>query len=184
MPTGLKSAIRVSRSSRPIIWGSRALCRATLTLLLCCTKPALPKPRAAAFAPCARRWTQPAWCRPCSSRIGARISSPPCSLHHFLGEEDICWLAQFKVLHLSDEEARALVVAREANAIDNATYRALNKVDTLTASSRLRRLRDAGLFGQQGRGSATWYLPTERLLGALSSKLDELSSKPPLIQHG
>ena len=99
--------------------------------------------------------------------------------HHFLGEEDIRWLAQFKVLHLSDEEARALVVAREANAIDNATYRALNKVDTLTASSALRRLRDAGLFSQQGRGSATWYLPTERLLGALSSKLDELSSKPP-----
>ena len=98
--------------------------------------------------------------------------------HHFLGEEDIRWLAQFKVLHLSDEEARALVVAREANAIDNATYRALNKVDTLTASSALRRLRDAGLFSQQGRGSATWYLPTERLLGALSSKLDELSSKP------
>lgn len=99
--------------------------------------------------------------------------------HHFLGEEDIRWLAQFKVLHLSDAEARALVVAREANAIDNATYRALNKVDTLTASSALRRLRDAGLFSQQGRGSATWYLPTERLLGALSSKLDELSSKPP-----
>lgn len=99
--------------------------------------------------------------------------------HHFLGEEDIRWLAQFKVLHLSDEEARALVVAREANAIDNATYRALNKVDTLTASCALRRLRDAGLFSQQGRGSATWYLPTERLLGALSSKLDELSSKPP-----
>lgn len=99
--------------------------------------------------------------------------------HHFLGEEDIRWLAQFKVLHLSDAEARALVVAREANAIDNATYRALNKVDTLTASSALRRLRDAGLFSQQGKGSATWYLPTERLLGALSSKLDELSSKPP-----
>lgn len=102
--------------------------------------------------------------------------------HHFLGEEDIRWLGQFKALHLSDEEARALVVAREANAIDNATYRTLNKVDTLTASNALRRLRDAGLFSQQGRGSATWYRPTDRLLGdapgSLSGNPDALSSKP------
>ncbi|WP_313311425.1 ATP-binding protein [Pulveribacter sp.] len=102
--------------------------------------------------------------------------------HHFLGEGDIRWLAQFKELQLSDEEARALVVAREAGAIDNATYRALNKVDTLTASSALGRLRDAGLLSQQGRGSATWYQPTEKLLGsapgASIDKLDALSSKP------
>ena len=101
--------------------------------------------------------------------------------HHFLGEDDIRWLAQFKALHLSDEEARALVVAREAGAIDNATYRALNKVDTLAASNALRRLRDAGLFSQQGRGSATWYQPTDRLLGGapggLPGQLDALSSK-------
>ena len=58
-----------------------------------------------------------------------------------LGEDDIQWLARFKALHLNDEEARALVVAREAGAIDNATYRALNKVDTLAASNALRRLR-------------------------------------------
>ena len=117
--------------------------------------------------------------------------------HHFLGESDIRWLGQFKALHLSDEEARALVVAREAGTIDNATYRALNKVDTLAASNALRRLRDAGLFSQQGRGSATWYQPTDKLvretgssglssesdrwssnLGALSSKSAVLSSNP------
>ncbi|MDR1062698.1 MAG: putative DNA binding domain-containing protein [Azoarcus sp.] len=115
--------------------------------------------------------------------------------HHFLGDADIQWLARFKELHLTDEEARALVVAREVGAIDNAAYRALNKVDTLTASAALRRLRDAGLFSQQGRGSATWYRPIEKLIGgcegqsmdsaglssksgALSSKLDPLSSKP------
>ncbi|HVL44488.1 MAG TPA: transcriptional regulator, partial [Acidovorax sp.] len=73
-------------------------------------------------------------------------------------------------------------------------YRTLNKVDTLTASNALRRLRDAGLFSQQGRGSATWYQPTVLLLGeghspgepeglsgkseALSSNPDPLSSKP------
>ena len=49
--------------------------------------------------------------------------------------------------------------------MDNATYRSLNKVDTLTASDVLRRLRDAGLFTQMGRGSATWYQPTAVLLG-------------------
>ncbi len=34
----------------------------------------------------------------------------------------------------------------EAGAIDNATYRELNKVDALAASGSLRRLRDAGLL--------------------------------------
>ncbi|MGL6159743.1 ATP-binding protein [Microbulbifer sp.] len=108
--------------------------------------------------------------------------------HHFLGEEDIRWLTRFRDLHLSDEEARALVLIREVGAIDNASYRALNKVDALTASAALRRLRDAGLITQKGRGSATWYQPTETLTGepedgqaeeteALSSKSDPLSSK-------
>ena len=107
--------------------------------------------------------------------------------HHFLGEEDLRWLGQFRDLHLGNEDARALVVARESGGIDNATYRALNKVDTLTASNALRRLRDAGLLSQQGKGSATWYQPTGKLtktdglssdLGALSSKPEGLSSNP------
>lgn len=115
--------------------------------------------------------------------------------HHFLSEEDIRWLARFKELHLNDGEARALIMVREAGAIDNATYRSVNKVDVLTASAALRRLRDAGLLSQQGRGSATWYQPTTLLIGesvagevatetaagapeSLSSKSDALSSKP------
>ena len=98
--------------------------------------------------------------------------------HHFLGEEDIAWLTRFRDLHLSDEEAKALILVREAGAIDNATYRDLNKVDTLAASQALRRLRDAGLLAQKGRGSATYYVPTERLVleEALSSNLEVLSS--------
>lgn len=112
--------------------------------------------------------------------------------HHFLGAEDIAWLAQFKDLHLSEDEAKALIVVREAGALNNGTYRELTKVDTLTASQALRRLRDAGLLAQKGRGSATYYVPTERLLdsglssnpealssesGGLSTKLDGLSTK-------
>ncbi|UUZ66930.1 transcriptional regulator [Polaromonas sp. P2-4] len=106
--------------------------------------------------------------------------------HHFLGAEDIAWLAQFKELHLSEDEAKALIVVREAGALNNGTYRELSKVDTLTASQSLRRLRDAGLLAQKGRGSATYYVPTERLLDnglssnppSLSSESGDLSSNP------
>ena len=109
--------------------------------------------------------------------------------HHFLGAEDIAWLAQFKDLHLSEDEAKALIVVREAGALNNGTYRELTKVDTLTASQALRRLRDAGLLAQKGRGSATYYVPTERLLDsglstkpeALSSESEGLTSNPPAL---
>jgi len=103
--------------------------------------------------------------------------------HHFLGADDIAWLAQFKDLHLTEDEAKALIVVREAGAIDNATYRELSRLDALTASQALRRLRDAGLLQQKGRGSATYYIPTSKLLDkplssdseALSRESDDLS---------
>lgn len=101
--------------------------------------------------------------------------------HHFLGPDDLAWLARFKTLQLTDAEARALVVTREVGAMDNATWREINKVDTLAASHGLKKLRDAGLLQQKGRGSATWYQPTARMLGddgALSSKPGALSSNP------
>jgi ATP-dependent DNA helicase RecG len=109
--------------------------------------------------------------------------------HHFLGPDDLVWLGRFKGLQLSEGEARALVVTREVGAIDNATWREINKVDTLSASQGLKKLRDAGLLQQHGRGSATWYQPTSELLGkadgqddtdgALSSNPERLSSNPP-----
>ncbi len=80
--------------------------------------------------------------------------------HHFLSEEDVLWLARFQNLNLTDDEARALIFVREAGRINNADYRNITQLDTLTVSSRLRRLRDAGLLFQQGKGSATYYLPT------------------------
>jgi ATP-dependent DNA helicase RecG len=105
--------------------------------------------------------------------------------HHFLGADDVAWLAQFKDAQLNPDEAKALIVVREAGAIDNASYRALNKVDTLSASAALRRLRDAGLLQQKGRGSATYYVPAERL--GLADKQGEagadsaLSGNPPAL---
>lgn len=58
-----------------------------------------------------------------------------------------------------------MVFTREQGAIDNASYRELNRVDTLAASQALRKLRDAGLLEQRGRGSATFYNPTLKMLG-------------------
>lgn len=87
--------------------------------------------------------------------------------HHFLSTSDVAWLGRFRDLHLTDEEAKALIFVREAGAIDNATYRELNRVDTVTSSQALRRLRESGVLERQGRGSATFYVPGSRLLTAV-----------------
>lgn len=83
--------------------------------------------------------------------------------HHLFDKEDIQWLQSFKQHNLTDEEARTLIVIREKGAISNAEYRTINGVDTLTASSHLRRLRDLGLLEQKGRGNATFYVPAIKL---------------------
>ncbi len=69
------------------------------------------------------------------------------------------------------------MVAGAAGAMDNQTYREINKVDTLAASKALRRLRDAGLFTQKDRGSATWYQPTTQMLGNGNKNNDKNSDK-------
>jgi ATP-dependent DNA helicase RecG len=95
-------------------------------------------------------------------------------VHHLLSSEDIEWLAQFKHCSLSDDEARALIVLREVGEINNFIYRLINCVDPLTASQHLRRLRDASLLEQQGKGSATYYtLHSDLLDNDLSSEFTE-----------
>jgi len=84
--------------------------------------------------------------------------------HHLLSEEDWKWLEQFKDYNLSNEEARALIIAREVGAIDNSAYRSITRADALTASAHLRRLRDLGLLEQKGQARATYYIPTPKLL--------------------
>jgi ATP-dependent DNA helicase RecG len=93
-------------------------------------------------------------------------------LHHFLDADDLSWLERFKDLNLTEAEVRALIHARAAGRIDNKTYRDLNGVETLKASQDLGRLRDAGLLEMEGKGTATYYEPTEKLLGSLSSQGD------------
>lgn len=95
-------------------------------------------------------------------------------LHHFLEAEDLDWLGQFKDLNLSEAEVRGLIHAREAGRIDNETYRELNAVETLKASQDLRRLREAGLLSMEGKSTATYYEPTEKLLDTESTTQGEL----------
>jgi ATP-dependent DNA helicase RecG len=100
--------------------------------------------------------------------------------HHLLGEEDVAWLGQFKDCALSEDEARALIVVREVGAINNASYRDINRLDTLTASRHLQRLRSLGLLEQRGRGTATYYVPGDRVRDTVHQRM---SSAPPIQQH-
>jgi ATP-dependent DNA helicase RecG len=83
---------------------------------------------------------------------------------------------------LSDEEARTLIIIREKGSISNAEYRTINGVDTLTASAHLRRLRDLELLEQKGRGNATYYVPTLKLLApGISAPTPGISAPTPGI---
>lgn len=79
-------------------------------------------------------------------------------LHHLLTEEDYAWLKSLAGDTLSAEEAKALIYAPETGVVDNTACRDFSGLDTLQASSLLRRLRDRGLLEKQGAGSRTHYI--------------------------
>ena len=82
--------------------------------------------------------------------------------HHFLSQEDVDWLGTFDSHNLSEDEMKAMISAREVGAIDNSTYRDINReTDTLSASKHLRKLCDCGLLEKRGNGPATYYVPTD-----------------------
>ena len=100
--------------------------------------------------------------------------------HHFVGQDAIDWLAHFPEANFTAEDARAMVWLREATVIDVADYRELNKgADASTASNRLRRLRDLGLLEMKGRSTATYYVPTDKLLAPLRGQ-SRASDPPPM----
>jgi ATP-dependent DNA helicase RecG len=112
--------------------------------------------------------------------------------HHFLGPEDVAWLAQFQRHGLADDEARILVFAREKGQITNAECRNLTGLDTLAISQHLRRLRDLGLLEQHERGRAAYYTPSPPLRqveaeaaapAAKAPLLPELPALPPELQR-
>lgn len=60
---------------------------------------------------------------------------------------------------------KAMISARELGAINNTTFRSLNReCDTLSASKHLRRLVDFGLLDKKGSGSGTYYVPSAKAL--------------------
>ena len=77
--------------------------------------------------------------------------------HHFLTEENVDWLNSFARHGLCQEDQKALIYVRETGLIDNASYRDINKVETLVASNHLRHLRDLQLLEKRGKGSKTFY---------------------------
>jgi Fic family protein len=74
-----------------------------------------------------------------------------------------------------------LVIALEQSLFqgtDRAAYAAEADVSAPTASSDLRRLLDAGLISQQGRGPATRYVASEHLARDVRGHLDGATSRP------
>lgn len=67
------------------------------------------------------------------------------------------WLKTLSGETLSGDEAKVLIYAQETGAVDNTACRDFSGLDTLQASSLLRRLRDRGLLEKQGAGSRTYY---------------------------
>lgn len=87
---------------------------------------------------------------------------------HFVEQEDVEWLENFRECNLAHEEAQALLFVRKTGFIHNAAFRAINRgVDTLKASRYLQRLRDLDLLEQRPQGSATYYIPGVRFLNTL-----------------
>jgi ATP-dependent DNA helicase RecG len=79
-------------------------------------------------------------------------------LHQLMGEEQIIWLRQFVALQLNDNEAKALILAKELGSVDNATLRSITGLDTLSASQVLGRLcKTQQLLIKQGSGPTTYY---------------------------
>ena len=98
--------------------------------------------------------------------------------HHFLSPDDLTWLRSFQYAELTDEQARALVFVREAGAISNSAFRAITHLDVLAASQQLRRLRQNGLLQQKGKGSQTYYVPSEKLLAPWHGRQGATSAPP------
>ena len=102
-------------------------------------------------------------------------------LHHFLGVEDLEWLAGFKHFDLNKEQNLSLIFVKEVGAIDNSSYRQLNSVDLAKASVDLRDLRKKNILIQKGKGKATYYVPGDMFhlpAELLVVEADNLSTPP------
>lgn len=97
--------------------------------------------------------------------------------HHFLGKGDWEWLGRFSDYGLTNELLRALVFVRETEQISNSVFRDFTGLDTLAASSGLRRLRQLGLLEKKGSGSQTFYVAGPKLLPLMDLAGDTLEPR-------
>lgn len=109
-------------------------------------------------------------------------------LHHFLGTEDVKWLAQFEEYELNEDQKRALIFIKEVGAIDNSAHRQLNSIDTLKASSDLRELRKKEILYPKGKGKSTYYVPGKFFISDLretartvNTSASDLITPPPSL---
>ncbi len=98
-------------------------------------------------------------------------------LQHLMREEQLEWLKLFSEYNLSDNEAVALVLARETGFVDNSGLREISGLDTLAASKLLGKLRDKHLLDKLGKGQHTFYLLSD-LASNIDDKPTKLDDKP------
>jgi ATP-dependent DNA helicase RecG len=101
-------------------------------------------------------------------------------LQHFLSPDDLQWLGLFAEYNLNQPQKNALIFLRETGALDNASYRQLSGVDTLTASRDLRAMRASELLVMKGLGAATYYVPGKEFVAreALPTQPANLPTQP------
>lgn len=99
--------------------------------------------------------------------------------HHLLDQSEWEWLSNYGNLNLSDDELRALVFVRETNRITNLNFRDIAGLDTLAASTGLRRLRQIGLLDKRGSGAQTFYVAGPKMMEVI-----ELEDKKRLHDKG
>lgn len=88
--------------------------------------------------------------------------------HHFLDQNDVEWLGNFRGIDLSEDQMKALIFVREVGAISNAIYRSLTHTETLVASKSLRKLRTMDLLSERGNGASRTYVAGPEMLRRLT----------------
>lgn len=88
-------------------------------------------------------------------------------LTHFLSKDDLAWLDGIGE-ELSAHERVVLVHVRDEGTINNEAVRKMTGLDSLAASTLLRRLCALDLLSKEAAGNATYYLPTVHFLDSLS----------------
>ena len=105
-------------------------------------------------------------------------------LTHFLSKMDLAWLDEFGE-ELSAHERLVLVHVRDEGSVNNETVRSMTGLDSLSASTLLRRLCALDLLSKEGAGTATYYVPTARFSASLPEaerKSPMPGGKPPMLE--